>query len=171
MQVIETAWKQFFSQFAPYVFTEGELIQDPNNILYPRITFSYSMGDFFDNTITTFQVWDWSHNNSGLWAVCDKISQAIPVESGTEITIPGETYFEYLNPDTWVWIRFDNASDFQAIADKFAPQTVEWRTVEKETSGAIEIKRGTPFSTPSPKDEAMSRCQYGTLQARYLNTI
>lgn len=170
MQAIETAWRQWFGQFAPYVFTEGELVEDPANTLYPRITFSYQMGDFAVNTLTTFQVWTWSHNNAELWSVCDKIAAAVPVEAGTAIIIPGEVYHEYRNPVTGVWTRFEVA-DFQVIADQFAPTPIEWRRVERESAGGIEIWRGSPFLTPSPKDEPLSRAMYGTLQARYLNII
>lgn len=170
MQAVETAWKQWFSQFAPHVFTEGELVQDPTNTLYPRITFSYSMADFFVNTMTTFQVWTWSHNNAQLWEVCNKITEAVPVESGTGITIPGEVYHEYLNPDTSAWERF-NIMEFQSIADRLAPIPVQWRRMEDNSVGGIEIRRGTPFLTPSPKDEVLSRVMYGVLQAQYLTIV
>lgn len=170
IQSIEIAWRNWFLQFAPFVFTDGELIQDPNNSLYPRITFSYSLTDVFVNSLTTYQVWTYSHNNAELWTVCDKIAEAVPVETGTEIIIPGETYFEYLNPITEFWVEFE-ITDFQSIADEFAPTAIEWRRVESESAGGINIKRGTPFLTPSPKDEELSRAMYGTLQARYLNII
>lgn len=169
MQAIEIAWKQFFEQFVPHVFTEGELVQDLSNTLYPRITFSYQVGEYFANTLVTFQVWTWSHNNAELWSVCNRISDAVPIEAGTMLNIPGETYHEYYDPLSG-WARFE-IGEFQSIADRFAPQSVEWRKVESKSAGGIEIWRGSPFLTPSPKDEAMSRVMYGTLQARYLNTI
>jgi len=168
MQAIESAWKEFFNQFAPYVYTEGELVDDPLNELYPRITFSYQMGDYFNQTLTTFQVWTWSHNNSQLWEVCNKISNSIQVESGASITIPGRIFYEYRNPDTGNWIEFD-IDEFQNIADMLAPNPVEWKKIELNSAGAIEIWRGNPFLTPSPKDNPLSRVQYGTLICRYLN--
>lgn len=170
MQVIEIAWKQFFRQFAPHVFTEGELVQDSTNTLYPRITFSYQMGEYFTNTLTTFQVWTWGFNNTQLWSVCDKIAEAVPIESGTALTISGKIYHEYFNPETDTWEQFEVA-DFQAIADRYFPLIIEWRRVESDSAGGIEIWRGNPFLTPSPKDEPLSRVMYGTLQARYLNII
>lgn len=170
MQQIAFAWQRFFEQFVPYAFSEGDLIQDPDNVLYPRITYSYAVGDFFVNTLTTMQIWDWGHNSARLFEVCDRIAEAIPVESGTSIIIPGEIYHEYRNPITGVWTRFEVA-DFQSIADQFAPIPIEWRRVESESAGGIEMWRGSPFLTPSPKDEAMSRVMYGTLQARYLTTV
>lgn len=170
MQAIAFAWQSFFEQFAPYVFSDGDLIDDPRNIKYPRITYSYTVGDFFVNTLTTFQVWDWSHNNNSVFSVCDKIAAAVPAESGTTIIIPGETYHEYLNPITDMWTEFEIA-DFQSIADEFAPKAVKWRRTKIESAGGIEIRRGTPFLTPRTSDEQLSRIMYGTLQARYLNTI
>lgn len=170
MQYIETAWKQFFLQFVPHVFTEGELVEDPDNKLYPRITFSYQIGDFLTNTLTTFQVWTWSHNNSDLWAVCDKIAEEVPVECGTDINIAGGIIYEYKHPVNNNWIQF-NIEDFQAIADAFPDKEIQWRKIESNSSGGINIYRGSPFLTPSPKDEAMSRVMYGTLTARYLNIV
>lgn len=170
MQAIAFAWQAFYGQFAPYVFSDGDLIEDPQNTKYPRITYSYQVSDFFNNSLSTFQVWDYGFNNARLFEVCDKISLAVPVQSGTEIIIPGETYFEYLNPISGFWVRFEIA-DFQEIAEEFAPKVIEWRRVETDTSGAIEIHRGSPFLTPSPKDEQLSRAMYGTLISRYLTTI
>lgn len=170
MQQIAIAWQSFFEQFTPYVYTDGQFIDDPTNILFPRITYSYSISDTFQNTLTTFQVWDWSFNDSRIWEICNKIAEAVPVEVGTEIIISGETYFEYLNPTTGVWTRFE-VGDFQAIADQFAPAPIEWRKVERESAGGINIKRGSPFLTPRISDDVMLRIMYGTMTARYINII
>lgn len=167
MQAIETAWKKWFEKFAPYVFTEGELVEDPSNTLYPRITFSYQMGDFAVNTITSFQVWTWSHNNSQLWEVCNKISEYVPVLAGTKIYIPGETYFEYKLKDGTTG-RVDTAEEINKIME--TESGVKWWTVTDRTAGELTLWRGDPFLTPSPKDEALSRVMYGTLQTRYRTT-
>lgn len=170
MQQIAFAWQSFFEQFAPYVFSEGDLIDDPTNVLYPRITYSWSMGDVFTNTLTTFQVWDYSFNNARVLEVCGKITEVVPIESGTAIIIPGEVYHEYRNPITGIWQRFE-IGDFQSIADQFAPTPIEWRRVEGKSAGEIAIWRGSPFLTPRPSDEALSRIMYGTLISRHRTII
>ena len=170
MQAIELVWKRFFEQFVPFVYNEGELIKDPENIMYPRITYSYQVGDFFSDILTVFQVWSWSHNNNELLSVCNQIAKAIPVASGASISIRDDTRYEYFDPATLDWIPFDIA-EMQDIAERLSPDEVDWREVEGQTAGAIEIWRGSPFLTPSPKDEVMSRCMYGTLACRYLNTL
>ena len=170
MQAIERAWTDFFRQFAPHVFAEGELIEDPDNTLYPRITYSYQTADYFVNTLTTFQVWDWSHSDNTLLGICNKIAEAVPIGMGAVLAIPGEIRHEYFDPASGLWTEFDLA-EFQTLADSLAPDDIVWREVESGSAGGIEIWRGSPFLTLSPKDEAMSRVRYGTLQARYLNTI
>lgn len=182
MKQIANAWKEFFKQFAPYAFAENEIIadetgqqiNDPNNVLYPRITYSYKVGNFLKDDIITFQVWDWAHGNDILLSVCDKIAAAVPVEIGTRITIPGETYLEYRHPDTGQWIRF-GIEEFNSIAqwhaDRKPPVIVDWHRVEKESVGELTVWRGSPFLTPSPKDEPLSRAMYGTLQARYRTIV
>lgn len=168
MQAIETAWKQFFLQFTPYVFADNELIQDPRNILYPRITFSYSMGDYFTNTLTTFQVWDWGFNLGRLWDICNAIAATVPVESGTGLTISSGIYFEYVLSDGTMG-RTDTAEEMNEVIRNNDVES--WQEIREKIVGAIEIKRSTPFLTPRTSDEQLSRIMYGTLQARYLNII
>lgn len=174
IQQIEQAWRGWFLKFAPFVYTEGELIQDPNNELYPRITFSYSTADYFVNTLTAFQVWDWGRDSTRLNAACDKIALAVPVMAGASLEIETKEHLEYLHPDTneWVWFTMD---EWNTIVDwhfnRIPRLTVNWRHEEGSKAGAIEIWRGTPFLTPSTKDEVMSRVMYGTLVSRYLNIV
>lgn len=170
MQAVANAWHGFFEQFAPFVYSDGDLIDDPTNVKYPRITYSYSVTDAFTNSLTIFQVWDWSFNSARLFSICNAIAEAVPIEVGTAIFIPGEIYHEYKNPITGIWTRFE-IGDFQSIADEFAPTPIEWRRVESESAGGIEIRRGSPFLTPRTSDEPLSRIVYGTLTSRYLNII
>lgn len=170
MQNIEQAWKEFFKQFTDNVFTENEYIEDTEYKHFPRITFSYQIGDYFDNTLATFQVWTYSFNNAQLFHICDKIAKAIPVESGANIEINTDETYEYKHPVTGAWIMFE-LSEFDDIAAQFPNDVIEWRKNAGKSVGAIEVWRGNPFMTPSPKDEPMLRVSYGTLQARYLNTV
>lgn len=170
MQAVANAWQGFFEQFAPFVYSDGDLIDDPTNVKYPRITYSYSVTDAFINSLTVFQVWDWSFNSARLFSICNAIAEVVPVEAGTAIFIPGEVYHEYKNPITGIWSRFE-IGDFQAIADQFAPTLIEWRRVEKESAGQLSIWRGSPFLTPRASDEPLSRIMYGTLACRYRTIV
>lgn len=170
MQAVANAWQGFFEQFAPFVYSDGDLIDDPTNVKYPRITYSYSVTDAFTNSLTVFQAWDWSFNSARLFSICNAIAEAVPIISGTAIIILAQTYYEYLNPNTGIWTMFDVA-DFQTIADEFAPTPIEWRRIEGKSAGDINIWRGTPFLVPRTSDENLLRIMYGTLACRYLTII
>lgn len=168
MQAIETAWRKFYGQFAPHVFPGTDLIQDPTNTLYPRITFTYQVGDFLDNTVSTFEVWDWSHNSARVWDICNAIADAVPVGSGTGLDIPLGTHFEYALADGTTG-RVETAEEMNDVIRR--EDVASWQEVSKGSAGSIEIWRGTPFLQPSPKDEPLLRVMYGILQAQYVNIV
>lgn len=172
MQAIETAWKNWFGKFAPYVFTDsemvigdnGEYIQDPNNVLYPRITFTYMRGTKQSPGNVTFQIWTWSHNNAQLWDVSNKISEHIGPDGGQKIELFSVAYFEYQNPITKEWFRFESASDFQEIVERFPGYTVQWHKIEGESLGGFLVWRTGNWMQPSPKPQALSRVYYSVIQ-------
>lgn len=183
MQAIETAWKQFFLQFVPYVFNEGELvydedgiIQDPENKLYPRITFDYSMGETFSKSLVTFKIWDYSPNNSGVWAVGEKLAKAIPSMGRNNLAIPADVIYEYKNPQNGTWVEFQQ-DKFQEIWDFWIKELndpnfkLEWRSRTMSNTGEISFWRSTPFLQPIRQDEPYTKMVLSQLETTYLTTI
>lgn len=170
MQAIENAWRNWFLQFVPFVFPEGEIIDDPTNTLYPRITHSAGIGESLQNTLVTVILWDWGHNSDRLLAIHGMIDKAVPALSGTDLIIPSETYFEYRDPVAGLWKRFE-LSEFQNLADQFAPNPVEWRRVKSGSDQIISIWRDTTYSQPYPQDERLSRARLIRLHVRNRTSI
>lgn len=170
MQAIETAWRNWLLQFAPFVFSSGDLIQDPNEELFPRITYSAGITEALENGLVTVILWDKSFNEARIWEMHSKIDKAVPAISGTALIIATEPYFEYFNPATGIWTKFELA-EFQEIADRFAPAPIEWRKVEAGNKQEISIWRDTTYSQPYPQDEQLIRARYIRLQVRNRTSI
>lgn len=170
MQAIETAWKQFFGQFAPFVFSDGDYFQDPNDVMFPRLTYSAGITETLNNGLVTVILWDKSFNDSRIWEMHKKIDEAIPALSGSTLLIPSESYFEYQDPISGLWQRFEQ-SEFQDIADRFAPVPVEWRKISGGQKQEITIWRDTTYSQPYRQDEILIRARLIRLHVRNRTSI
>lgn len=170
MQQIETAWRNWLLQFAPYVFSSGDLIQDPREELFPRITYSYGITEALENGLMTVILWDKSFNDTRIWEMHNKIDIAVPALSGTALIIATKPYYEYFNPDIGEWERFD-LSEFNNIADRLSPNTVEWRKVEGGNKQDINIWRDTTYSQPYPQEEQHIRARLIRLHIRNRTSI
>lgn len=174
MLELQNALIQFFKQFTNNVFVVEAV--DPTGILFPRIVFRYATTDLFGNTQYTFQIFSRSTSTLESLLISKKIEQALPVMSGTKLSIGGGAVYEYFNYHTDKWVVFDldnfNAIFQQHVKD-FPPQQYpdkpfQWREAPGKVSGAIRLYRGSPFIQQQPSDDSNIVIFYGNIEARSL---
>lgn len=80
-------WGQYgipvYEQGQANVMVSGRLEPAP----FPYITYSFSIGEYGANDISTAQVWTRSTGNAQLFEILEKISEAIPVAQWTRIPV------------------------------------------------------------------------------------
>lgn len=165
MTNVQNAFNQFFSQFADNVYLETLV---PEGAPFPRVTYSFATSDIFTNILTNFQIWDRASNTLNVQAIADRITEAIPVQVGTQIEIKGGAAFEWYNPSTGTWIEFA-IEDFVRIATEFRQRyggDLEWREVAGKVIGTLRFFRGSPFLQYRNTDEINLIVMYGNIEVR-----
>lgn len=171
MLELQNTLLDWFRQFCPRVFIEGEdRIEDGAMDItkMPLISFNYSTSDFAENTMMTFNVWTYSINWIECLSIENKMAQALPSQGDEIFDITSGTKYEYRNPGTGLWIEFDLADTAriaQEIWDRYR-QELEYREIPGESRGAIQLRRGNPFTFGVSDPDFMIKRRAGNIIVR-----